>query len=101
MLPRSPERISGEEYSYSSDIWSLGLIVYELATGIFPYKFSNVLIDNIQSIIEGPEPTMPSNGMFSVELQDFISKCLKKNHKQRSSLKELFVNFKLNRLIHG
>ena len=32
----SPERISGKEYSYPSDIWSHGLFLYELATGIYP-----------------------------------------------------------------
>ena len=33
----SPERITGKKYSYSSDIWSLGLVIYELATGKEPY----------------------------------------------------------------
>ena len=29
----SPERLDGKEYSFSSDIWALGMIVYELVTG--------------------------------------------------------------------
>jgi mitogen-activated protein kinase kinase 1 len=33
----SPERIAGKNYSYSSDIWSLGLVIFELATGRHPY----------------------------------------------------------------
>jgi serine/threonine protein kinase len=69
----------------------LGLIVYELAAGIFPYSFSNVLIENVQNIIEGPEISLPNNGTFSIELQDFLSKCLKKNYKQRSTVKDLYV----------
>lgn len=33
----SPERIRNESYSYAADIWSLGLALFECATGEFPY----------------------------------------------------------------
>ena len=33
----SPERIKGEQYNNRSDIWSLGLIILEMATGEYPY----------------------------------------------------------------
>lgn len=29
----SPERLEGEEYSFSSDIWALGMIIYEMTVG--------------------------------------------------------------------
>lgn len=34
----SPERLKGEEHSYAADIWSLGLIVCEMALGTHPYQ---------------------------------------------------------------
>ena len=34
----SPERIEGEKYSHAGDIWSLGIIIIEMMTGIFPFK---------------------------------------------------------------
>lgn len=85
----SPERILGEEYSFSSDIWSLGLIVYEMATGQFPYNFSKVYIEHVESILKDPEPTLPDDGVYSLELQNFITRCLKKNPKERDSVVEL------------
>jgi mitogen-activated protein kinase kinase 1 len=33
----SPERIKGDEYSFDSDIWSLGLTLVECALGRYPY----------------------------------------------------------------
>lgn len=38
----SPERIQGHQYGYPSDIWSLGLVILELASGHFPVEaFTN------------------------------------------------------------
>ena len=34
----SPERISGLQYIWNSDIWSLGISLVEIATGCFPYQ---------------------------------------------------------------
>lgn len=33
------------DYDYSSDIWSLGLILYELATGNYPYNLNQSYIE--------------------------------------------------------
>ena len=33
----SPERLEGEGYSFSSDIWALGMIIFEMVAGQSPY----------------------------------------------------------------
>jgi len=38
MYYMSPERMEGEKYSYPGDIWALGIILVELATGKYPYQ---------------------------------------------------------------
>lgn len=38
---RSPERTAGKNYSYGSDLWSVGLIIFEMATGKHPYLVEN------------------------------------------------------------
>ena len=36
----SPERMENEKYNFEGDIWSLGIVMIELATGSYPYKES-------------------------------------------------------------
>lgn len=81
MIYMSPERIHGKKYSYSSDIWSLGLMVIELARGCYPYPKASTYIEMIENIMSSPEPNLPSG--FSSELKDFISHCVKKNPEER------------------
>jgi len=86
----APERISGNVYGYSSDIWSLGLVILECAIGRFPYlpleeeegwlNFYELL----ETIIEQPPPCAPPD-QFSPEFCSFISACLQKDPKERMS----------------
>ena len=60
---RSPERLTGNSYGLRSDIWSLGLVVLELATGLYPYEFKNKsILEFVSSILILPEPELPKNG---------------------------------------
>jgi serine/threonine protein kinase len=54
----SPERVEGENYSFVSDIWSFGLVMYELATAQFPYKQKSH-IELRQQFIEVGSPKLP------------------------------------------
>ena len=81
----------GKDYSFASDIWSLGLIIYEMATGFFPYQSQlNNPILLINKIINDPEPCLDEE-FFSKELVHFLSCCLKKEPKDRDTATELCV----------
>jgi serine/threonine protein kinase len=47
----SPERLENKEYSFSSDIWSLGIVIYEMATGEHPFQLSESAVE-IQRFVE-------------------------------------------------
>ena len=81
MIYMSPERIHGKKYSYSSDIWSLGLMVIELAKGSYPYPKASTYIEMIENIMSSPEPNL--SNQFSLEFRDFVSHCVKKIPEER------------------
>jgi len=84
----SPERVLGEEYSFPADIWSLGLIVFELASGSYPYgsiPSFPVLFDNLCS---KAEPRLESS-RFSPELCAFVAACLQRSPQHRATAIQL------------
>lgn len=56
----SPEQIRGEPISTASDVYSLGVILYELLTGKRPYETDSKNFSQIIKIICEDEPTRPS-----------------------------------------
>jgi len=49
-LYMSPERLRGEEHSFNSDIWSLGVTLAECAIGKFPFEVKDCCLWDIISI---------------------------------------------------
>ena len=79
----SPERIRGDKYGYSSDIWSLGLVLLECAIGEFPYPMTDVVLELMQSVVGGDAPRVPVDGGFTPEFASFIAACLQKEPEKR------------------
>ena len=79
----SPERMRNLPYQYSSDVWSLGIVLIECATGVYPYNDATTYIDMVQTVLESPSPTLPSGSQFSHEFRDFLAQLLIKDPKQR------------------
>eukprot|EP00316_Scyphosphaera_apsteinii_P016401 CAMPEP_0119319764 /NCGR_PEP_ID=MMETSP1333-20130426/50320_1 /TAXON_ID=418940 /ORGANISM="Scyphosphaera apsteinii, Strain RCC1455" /LENGTH=396 /DNA_ID=CAMNT_0007326257 /DNA_START=111 /DNA_END=1301 /DNA_ORIENTATION=+ len=91
----SPERITASAYSYDSDVWSLGITVLELATGVFPYAPTPRpqrlgFWDLLDFIVESPPPSPPAS--FSHHFHMFIGACLQKRPECRSSATDLLAH---------
>ena len=53
----SPERLSGEHYNYTADIWAFGMILLELACGKYPYLEADSYFKLLEQIMDGPVST--------------------------------------------
>jgi eukaryotic-like serine/threonine-protein kinase len=59
----SPEQVRGEPVSTSSDIYSLGVLLYLIITGRKPYEFKTTSMLEIERIVCGREPLKPSDAI--------------------------------------
>jgi len=81
----SPEQARGIKISKRSDIYSLGVVMYEMLTGDPPFRGDDSLSVALRHIRE--KPTLPSNIIknLSKNLETVIVKCLLKNPEDRYS----------------
>ena len=56
----SPEQIRGEPMTTASDVYSLGVVLYESLTGTKPYRTKSRRVDEISRAVTDQEPTRPS-----------------------------------------
>ena len=82
----APEAFEGREEP-KSDVWSLGITLMELAEGKNPYAgYSTEVVK--RKVQKDKSPAL-SSSKWSVELVDFVNRCLKKEVKERASVNEL------------
>lgn len=70
----SPERIEKNNYSFPGDIWSVGILLIELARGVYPYPSTRTIIEVLENLRNLPAPSLPRNGMYSLYFCDFIDR---------------------------
>jgi serine/threonine protein kinase len=91
-LWNSPEIINGRKYKCSCDIWSLGIICFEVISAVTPYSNCKNFVELAAKINKGPEPRIPEN--FSQDFQEFVRLCLQNDPGRRASAGDLLsTNF--------
>lgn len=92
-LYMAPELVNRQPYTEKVDVWSLGVIVYQLLSGRTPFEADS--IKRIDSNINHKKVTFETSNRenwdeVSAEAKQFISKCLNRDASKRPSIRELF-----------
>jgi len=92
----SPEQARGDEVDERTDIWSLGVMLYEMVAGCSPFvaATSNEILSAILSK-EPPPPLARYSRQVSERLEEIVEKALTKNRDERyQTSKDLLIDLK-------
>lgn len=79
-LYMSPEQVRGEEIDARSDIYSLGIVLYELLTGVPPFEGGDLLKKQLEETPPPPSQAVPD---LPKEFDDIVMKCIAKDKEAR------------------
>lgn len=86
----APEQVSGKPVDYRTDIYSLGLVLYEIYTGVPAFHADTAVAVALKQMNEAPTPPHMLDPSFPAPVERVILRCLEKEPAKRfSSVAEL------------
>lgn len=82
----SPEVCKGDEYNMKTDIWSLGIVLYEMCALKHPF-LGRTARDVMQNIINSRTPTIPK--YYDLDLQKIVKMMLEKDPDRRPTINDI------------
>jgi serine/threonine-protein kinase len=87
----SPEQARGVDLDFRSDIYSTGVVLYELFTGTLPFDGDTPLAVVLKHVQEKPPPPQTKNPKIDPKIAAIILKCMQKDPPERyQSVNQLY-----------
>lgn len=88
-LYMAPEVLKGDEYNSKADLWSVGVILYEMLCAERPFKDVRSIVA-LQKTVEKDPIMFPRRVIISVECRDLLQRLLIKDPRQRIEWEDFF-----------
>merc|ERR1719160_105376 len=97
----SPEICQEKQYSFPSDMWALGCVLYEMAALKVPFDAQN-LQALVQKIVRGPMPPLPPH--YTQELRALCGDCLAREQNSRPTATDIiqrrYIQDEIRKMLH-
>ena len=87
----SPEQAQGHAVTPQSDLYSIGIVLYEMLTGRLPFDGESAVTIALKQVNEAPIPPSAFNGAVTPELEGVVLHALAKNPAQRFPDADAFI----------